>query len=421
MFHQLAQMVQALPGFPAPIAPAVISPDAADAVVSQLRPSQLSEYLELFWGTVRNPVRQTALGIPLGGVPADPDMAHRLVPAPAGLDELEITPPGGVPTPMPGPAGGVQWHHIVYSYMLENTRMFDIFRRVVWEWLHGEKLPTPRYVSQRWLHSTEHLFFRRPWAYSVWSVASDLRPDSGAVRRSAYYRLLGMDLNHGGDDGQGYSYAKADQANREFAVVFEALLAEVWRGYINATNVASQNLTDNNAIENLVRRLREMLRARRVAGALAREEFEAVALASWFHLTIRENTQVVQDLNATADGVSDRLKKIGERVGLPAHALSDSYFQLAEPMSTLLTAIEGDAIPVLANWPANLYLPAGAYNNEMLQIITHWSIATGRDVKDLSTRQTPGAVLATTGARPMLPAPMLPAPMQAGRVVAVVR
>jgi hypothetical protein len=65
-------------------------------------------------------------------------------------------------------------------------------------------------------------------------------------------------------------------------------------------------------------------------------------------------------------------------------------------MSRILLAIEGNAVPVLANWPANLY--GGVFVNDMLEIITQWSIATGRDMKELNARPSSQAVLAATGA-----------------------
>ena len=107
--------------------------------------------------------------------------------------------------------------------MLENTRIVDIFQRVVTSWLTGERLPPPTIDTQRWLQATEQLFFSRPWPYSVRAVTSDLRPDAGAVRRNAYFRLLGMDLTHGTEDGRAYSYVKPDVANRDFHALFEAL------------------------------------------------------------------------------------------------------------------------------------------------------------------------------------------------------
>jgi hypothetical protein len=183
-------------------------------------------------------------------------------------------------------------------------------------------------------------------------------------------------------------------------MVFESLLAEVWKGYINRRNFLTANATDDNAIIELVRRLREMLNARRQNGNLAREEFDAVATLSWFFLTIAYNTQVVEDLNATAIGVADRLRLIGERVGMVPHARADSYFQLATPMSEILRAIETDAIPNAAD------LYSGFHQPFMLQIITHWSIATGRNLKDVTAAQNAGVVLQATapGAVPATPA-----------------
>lgn len=381
MFRQLATALAAGPG----IANATA---AANGILTTHRPSQLSEFLEMVWSAWRNPARQTALG------PGVNPAGHQAMARTDVIDPVLRNPLAGVLDPAinPPPWEPVQWHHLIYAYMLENTRMIDIFRRVLYEWIHGERLPTPTQATQRWMHATEQLFFSQaPW-YSVRAVTSNLRPDHASVRRNAYYRLLGMDLNHGTDDGRPYPYIKAEAANRDFAMLFETLLAEVWRGYANRNTQFAENQTDDNAIENLVRRLREMLMSRRESGALSREEFDAVAMISWFHLTVEYDTQVVVDLNARAEGIADRLKKIGERVGLPAHARSDSYFQIAAPISGMLLAIESGAV---AN-AADLYDDTGFYQQDMINIITHWSIVTGRNVKDPSLRK-PLGVLAAAG------------------------
>src|SRR5262245_25423519 len=51
----------------------------------------------------------------------------------------------------------IRWDHLIYAYMIENTRVYEIFRRVLHEFLHGEKLGTPIPESQRWLRTTEEL------------------------------------------------------------------------------------------------------------------------------------------------------------------------------------------------------------------------------------------------------------------------
>lgn len=365
-----------------------------DAVLTQYRPSQMAEFLETFWNSTRLGARQAALGPNLG-------VFHEAMARTDVLDPLLPTPPD--PPPPPPPVG---WHHLVYAYLLENTRIVDIFRRVILEMVSGERIPIATPETQRWLHVTEQLFFGSPWSYSVRSVTSSLRPDGGGVRRNAYYRLLGMDLNHGTDDGQVYPFVKADVANRDFATIFEALLFEVWRGYANRTTAVAENLTDDDAIVTLVRRLREMLQSRRNAGTLSREEFDAVAMLSWFHLTVETNTLVVRDLGAISEAAADRLMRIGERVGLPAHARSDAYFQLAVPMSNVLLAIESGAVALASDLYAGFYMP------DMLQIITQWSVATGRNIKDPAGRPPIANVLRQLA--PVRPAAASPAAAVSG-------
>lgn len=360
---------------------------AANIILTQQRPLQILDYLEGYW-------QVAAPGLP---VVADPAMAR-----PIPLD------PGGLAPPVVlGPL-----HHIAYALCLENTRLVDIMARVVMEYRMGERLPKASADTQRWLHVTEELFFTSPVPFSVRSLTSSLRPDRGAIRRNAYYRLLGMDLNHGTEDGRPYPYVKAEVSNRDFSLAFEALLAEVWKGYINRNNFLNANATDDNAIDELVRRLQEMLNTRRHAGNLAREEFDAIATLSWFFLTISYDTKVVVDLDAISVGVADRLRLIGDRVGLPPHARADSYFRLAAPMSVILRAIEQNAIAV-AGGPPSLY--RGVFQPFMLQIITHWSIASGRNLKEPMAAQTAGGVLRATAPGALL------APSASGSQLAPVR
>jgi len=386
-----------LPGFPTPV-------DAADAVLTSFRPSQLGEYLEALWGGGPTPNLLASLGVPAASAAAFQAMGR-----PARLDPL---PPALGAPPHAPPA---VWRHLVYAYMLENTRMVDIFRRVVFEWVHGERLPKPSLATQQWIQTTEQLFFSEPWGYSARAVTSRIRPDSAAVRRNAYYRLLGMDLNHGADDGRSYPYVKADAANRDFAALFEALLTEVWKGYANQFNFIGANETDDNAIMTLVRRLQEMLMARRFQGTLSREEFDADALLSWLHLTVMFDTAIVRDLSAEATGQADRLRIIGDRVGLPAHARCDSYFQLAIPMSAVLTAIQIGAVALASD----LYATTGPLTAQMLEIITHWSIATGRNMKDPTVRQPLGTVIGRL--QPAASAAPAPAPTGNGSRISALR
>jgi hypothetical protein len=267
--------------------------------------------------------------------------------------------------------------------MIENTRVYEIFRRVLYEFLHGEKLGTPTPESQKWLRTTEELFYRDATPYSITAVSSHLRPDLRANRRNAYQRMFGMELNHGTDDGKPYPYVKADVANGEFVSTFEEFLREVWVGmsFVNATSSARP--TDDSKIANLAEKLHDMLRSRRQNGNLSREEFAFVSAMSWFHLTLESNAPIVTALRADATGVEQVLFKIAERVGLPAHGLSKNFFDIADPMSRILIQIELGDYNDAAAAPA-LYTPATVTpspEGDLRRIITNWSAITGRDVK----------------------------------------
>jgi hypothetical protein len=301
----------------------------------------------------------------------------------------------------------VIWNHLIYAYMIENTRIFEIFQRVLKEYLVGENLEVPSEAGHRYLRATEALFYRDLPSEHIAAVTSDLRPDMRASRRNAYFRFFGIDLNHGTVENQPYPFEKPKASNRDFVRVWEEFLREVWKGIENSVNTSGVNATDDAAIANLANQLFDMLRVRRARGNLSREEFVFVAMFSWFHLTVEFDSPIVRDLKAEATSPEERLRKIGERVGLPAHAKSESYFVLAESMSRILIDIEMG----LFNDPANvraLYAPPPPDNPlraDVMNVITHWSLATGRDLKagkvTVSPRQvTNGRVPATAAAPP---------------------
>jgi transcriptional regulator with XRE-family HTH domain len=269
--------------------------------------------------------------------------------------------------------------HLIYAYMIENTRICDIFRRAVYEFTHGEKLGAASVDTLHWLRNTEELFFRDGPSFFVGALHSSARSDGEGTRRATYRRLLGMDLNHGTSDNKPYPFVRADAANNEFVSTFEELLREVWIGIVNAGNSSGINPTDDAKLTELTQKLQEMLLARRLNGSLSREEFACVSMMSWFHLTVESDSAVVRDLRAQATSAEQRLFKIAQVVGVPAHGLSGSYFDIAESISRILLLIE-IGISRLPNAVKTFYTP-GDVERQMRTIITHWSIITGRDMK----------------------------------------
>jgi hypothetical protein len=315
------------------------------------------------------------------------------------------------------------WDHLIYAYMIENTRVYEIFRRVLEEYAYGERLGVPSDEGQRWLRTTEQLFHRDSPPFQIYTLASWIRPDLRAVRRNAYHRMFGLDLNHGTDDNRPYPYPRAAAANTDFTGTFEELLREVWRAIENVRNQVGPNQTDVSTIANLARTIFDMLRVRRQenVGNLARDELFHVSTMSWYHLTLSFNTPIVRDLKADATSAAERLQKIGERVGLPAHTRTDSYLQLATNMSLILREMELGTFNDPAGAPA-LFQPGtvalpNPFQDAMQQIITHWTIATGRDLKASRVSVAPTA---PTPVRPA-PRPIVPSTSSGNGAVAVSR
>jgi hypothetical protein len=393
MFKQIAE--NWTPTVTTPPLPPILP--AAELI--KLHPFQLVALLEHAWNQriPKSAVPSVPLGHPFHRSDAlgfDDPSVNKIFLAPAlpagssGTTFATVVDNLGAPIPSSPPAPtttvvpkGLLWHHLIYAYMIENTRIYEVFRRVVHEMLHGEKLGVPNTEGQRWLRNTEELFYSDPAPFSIIDVSSHLRSDLRASRRNAYQRMFGMDLNHGSDDGTSYPYIKADTANNAFVSTLEELLREVWVGITYFGSLAAPNLTDNGKIAALTERLHDMLLSRRQNGNLSREEFAFVSAMSWFHLTIvTDNLPIFTDLQVTATGAEQRLFKIAEKVGLPAHGLSKSYFDIAEDLSSVLILIETGFLNT-SGAASGYYTTGTALRDKMNNIITHWSIISGRDLK----------------------------------------
>lgn len=267
--------------------------------------------------------------------------------------------------------------HLIYAYLIENTRIYELFGRVIDGFVHGERFGVAKAGSLQWLKTTEAMFYRQTSAHdhqSALALTSDLRNDGRAIRRNAYFRMFGMDLNHGTDSNQPYPYQKPKVSNTAFVQTLESLLRELWIAFIHQATDGT-NPTDDGAVQNYARQLREMLNNRRLNGTLSIEELSAIATLDWLRLTISINSPIVEDLRAEATSEAERLQKIAERVGLPHHGKSEDYFELAGPMAGFLLQIEDGTLTDVAS-----FLGLG---QQLQTIITHWSSATGKVLKRL--------------------------------------
>lgn len=286
-------------------------------------------------------------------------------------------------------SGPSAWFHLIYAYMLENTRMYEIMARVLHDFRHGETLGVASEETQKWLQTTESIFFRQQSAHdhlSMTVLTSDARDDGRAIRRNAYFRMFGMDLNHGTNDNKPYPFIKPALSNRDFMESLELLLRELWIALVNRTNISDSKSTDDGAIESVTLKLSNMLNDRRLNGTLTLEEFSAVSTLDWLRVAISFNSPLVKDLKAEASSEAERLQKIAERVSLPMHSKADDYFRLAAPMSFLLRSIETQNLKTV-----DTYIDDTVVRNLVTEIITYMSNATGKIYKQ---RAKPSNVVA---------------------------
>jgi hypothetical protein len=346
------------------------------------------------------------------GTPAQPHM-----PPTAGIPQWTTLPSGRpfvFPYQLPelslAPGGTVRatnWDHLIYAYLIENTRIFDIFERLLETYAFSEDLETPSPAGQLFWRNTEYLIYGDGIPSLLPTTASRARRDEIANRQTVYNWMFGIDLSHAAELAKEHPYRKPAAANRDFIPTFEEFGREVWAGIMNAKNLSGPNPTDAVAIATSVRRLYDMMATRRLNGNLSREEFRAVALMSWLHLAVMYDSPIVVDLKATASSPEQRLAKLGDRVGIKPHSKAKPLFDLAQPFSYLMQAIETGKF----NNSNNAALFYKVVGNNVLEanaevVIDQYSLATGRDLKasSVNQRQQPGLPRSPVPARPALAA-----------------
>ena len=365
--------------------------------VFRVHPTQLGRWLDEAWSAsaVIPPIpgaTQPFLGS--ASIVADLDLPGQ--PAPPFIDPSGIDPnPANADqwTDSLGPQSiaaspGLIWHHLVYAYLVESTGVFEVFSQIVKRLVNGESLGELSSESIKWLRTTEELFFRDPTFYSISGVLSELRPFSRVNRRQAFWRMFGFDLPHripagvpGAADAEKWKQGPGLIANTDFRNKWTELLRQVWMGLENRSNATGANPTDSSYVALLCRALQDMMNNRRKGGLMAREEFAYVTTLSWFDLTLEDNTPIVKDLKAEGTFADERFARIATRVGMEPAARTRELLQLAQPVSTLLRAIELGLFST-SGQAAALFTGNNPLTQDMNDIINLWQSATGDRVKD---------------------------------------
>ncbi len=299
-------------------------------------------------------------------------------------------------------------YHLIFSYLVENTRIVQIFEKLIWMFLHDEKLTKADPKAFAWIMNTEALFYKDSMATPKISGNSGIKPVTEAARRNAYHRLFGMDLAFGDQENKSYEYVKAEFANSAFISLFENFLSEFWQGFINANNTSGQNTTDYEHLEALGRKIQEMLMSRRSTELdfanyryfhLSREEYSSYIFLYWLFSIISYDSPVVTYLNANANTPGERLISIGKKVGVPAHTKSKAILDISQPMNIILRSVElglfNDANflrrIIRSQATVNPIVPAAtaqetAILDNILLIINNWEKATGHMIKNPETK-----------------------------------
>jgi hypothetical protein len=285
------------------------------------------------------------------------------------------------------------WDHLIYAYLIENTRIFDIFARLLETYAFSEELETPSPAAQNFWRNTEYLIYGDGIPSMIWNTTSRARRDEIANRQTVYNWMFGIDLSHGAELAKEHPYRKPTASNRDFFPTFETFGSQVWAGIMNAKNISGANTTDPVAIATGARRLYDMMTTRRINGNLSREEFRAVAVMSWLHLAVSYDSPAIVDLKATASSPEQRLAKLASRVGLTAHTRAKPLFDLAQPFSVLMQMIESSKFNDAAGAALlyNITPPNNVVELNAEVVIDQYGLATGRDLKASSVVQRPVA------------------------------
>lgn len=295
-------------------------------------------------------------------------------------------------------------YHLIYAYLIENSRIVPIFERLMVKYMSTEDLGHASPFTAHWVRNTQSLFYKDLHIPNFRPLLSSLQPSLDATRRNAYYRMFGLELSHGNQENAPVPFVKSTHANLNFVPLLENLLREIWQGVINHRNTSGANTTDLVALTDTAKLLKDSMLARRndnrdltayESSSLSKEEFFSVIMLDWFYQVIASKTELVRELNAEAVLPAESLTILGKHVGITPHSKTRDLFALAPLLAMFLRMVEEG----FYDSPTNINIlfdpaVAGTFAQEMSLIITLWQKTTGRNLK-----QMPNASYAMNGQR----------------------
>lgn len=284
--------------------------------------------------------------------------------------------------------------HLMYAYMVENSKIYQVFEKIIAKYQLGEDLTIPYNsndkLSRVWIENTHLLFFSNA-PQAIWNENSNLGNNFEAMRRNAYFRLFGMDLNHGiGENGTAsVQYQRANHFNADFIMQLESFLKLCWQMMINFSNTSNINTTDLIALQEQANSLKNLLLSRRTTERslddytllnLSKVEFHSVIMAEWFNHAISYNSPIVREMGAEGVTASERLNRLAQRVGYTSHSKTANFLDLAPLLATLLRLLELDEVD--NNYLTAIANPSTRPYALITSILYNYQIATGKDLKN---------------------------------------
>jgi hypothetical protein len=232
------------------------------------------------------------------------------------------------------------WDHLIYAYMIESTRVCEIFRKLSALYKSGAQLPPPSIASRQFWFMADSVILSPPQAICVWTGASRTPEEEEASRHALYRNTFAREFS-GADENRRAGFAQS--STPDFFAKFEAFLGEAWRGIVQARSPQAQRDTNHQKLASLAMDLSNQLVTMRERTSLTLEEFRAVAIASMLHVVVSVNSQVVNDLGANAVSSAERLALMGKKCGIAPSPRAPALFEISRPLSVILRALESGA------------------------------------------------------------------------------
>lgn len=276
----------------------------------------------------------------------------------------------GAPPPLP-PIDGRR-RHLIYSFFVECTGLFEIFRAVFDSYLKDDILLRLTRDSNgpliEAIKETINEVYARP--------RSAIAPDPEQLRLNAYWRLFGLRVP--GKVG----LEETPNYNAEFEKTFGEAMIEIFQGILDQGVTGQPQYGNPSAVAEHLNNLRQQLVNRTF------NEIRDISEASALHVTrlfsLLDNDEFMGALNIRSKGRPQRLKDLADKVKPKSDPATQYLLILAERIEVFLRRVED------TDWntinAGQLFLERPFFS----EISTAWGAARKRHFRDeASARRRP--------------------------------